>query len=322
MSLTPRRARLSALAKINLGLKVLGRRADGYHDLRTVFQTVSLADELEVEFTPASSTSISVQSEPEIPGNLVERAARLALDAMRVTGRVELRLKKRIPMGAGLGGGSSDAAAVLLALPVLAGQRPPLATLLDVASCLGSDVPFFLLGGTGIALGRGTEVYPLADRPLGAGVLVAPALHVSTPEAYQALGRGAGELTSAAVQDMISGFQSCVWKLGQARPGTPAPATGENDFESVIFSRHPQLRSLKRRLEELGANPAMLSGSGSALFGLFAGRGEAERARKSILEEQVFVISLVSRARYRALWWRRLSPHIAGKVWPPQSRYA
>jgi 4-diphosphocytidyl-2-C-methyl-D-erythritol kinase len=322
MSLTPRRARLSALAKINLGLKVLGRRADGYHDLRTVFQTVSLADALEVEFTPARSTSISVRSEPEIPGNLVERAARLALDAMRMTGRAEFRLKKRIPMGAGLGGGSSDAAAVLLALPVLAGRRLPLATLMDTASCLGSDVPFFLLGGTALAVGRGTEVYPLAGRSPAAGVLVAPAVHVSTAEAYQALGRGSGELTSAAMQDMISGFQSCVWELGQALPGTPAPAAGENDFESVVFSRHPQLRALKRRLEKLGANPAMLSGSGSALFGLFAGRGEAERARQSILEEQVFVISLVSRARYRALWWRRLSPHIAGKVWPPQSRYA
>lgn len=322
MSLPPRRARLSALAKINLGLKVLGRRADGYHDLRTVFQTVSLADALEVEFTPARSSSISVQSEPEIPGNLVERAARLALDAMRVTGQAEFRLKKRIPMGAGLGGGSSDAAAVLLALPVLAGRRLPLATLMDIASCLGSDVPFFLLGGTALAVGRGTEVYPLADRSPAAGVLVAPAVHVATAEAYQALGRGSGELTSAVSQDMISGFQSCVWELGQALPGTPAPAAGENDFESVVFSRHPQLRSLKRRLEKLGANPAMLSGSGSALFGLFAGRGEAERARQSILEEQVFVISLVSRARYRALWWRRLSPHIAGKVWPPQSRYA
>jgi 4-diphosphocytidyl-2-C-methyl-D-erythritol kinase len=322
MSLTPRRARLSALAKINLGLKVLGRRADGYHDLRTVFQTVTLADALEVEFTPARSSRISVRSEPEIPGNLVERAARLAMDAMRVTGRVEFRLKKRIPMGAGLGGGSSDAAAVLLALPVLAGRRLPLATLLEAAANLGSDVPFFLLGGTAVALGRGTEVYPLADRPPATGVLVAPALHVSTSEAYQALGRGSAELTSTAWQDMISGFQSCVWELGQARQGTPAPAVGENDFESVIFSRHPQLKSLKRRLEKLGANPAMLSGSGSALFGLFGGRGEAERARQSILEEQVFVISLVSRARYRALWWRRLSPHIAGKVWPPQSRYA
>jgi 4-diphosphocytidyl-2-C-methyl-D-erythritol kinase len=322
MNAAPRRARLSALAKINLGLKVLGRRADGYHELRTVFQTVSLADALEVEFTPSRSTSIAVRSEPEIPGNLVERGARLALDAIRVTGRVEFRLRKRIPMGAGLGGGSSDAAAVLLALPVLAGKTLPLSVLIRLASELGSDVPFFLLGGTAVALDRGTEVYPLPDRPPTSGVLVAPAVHVSTAEAYQALGRGPGGLTSETAQYMISGFQSCAWELGQALPGTPAPATGENDFESVVFSRHPRLKSLKRRLELLGAHPAMLSGSGSTLFGLFAGRGEAERARQSIPEERVFVISLVSRARYRALWWRRLSPHIAGKVWPPQSRYA
>ena len=322
MSVTPRRARVSALAKINLGLKVLGRRADGYHELRTVFQTVSLADALEVEFTPARSTSITVRSEPEIPGNLVERAARLALGAMRKTGRVEFHLRKRIPMGAGLAGGSSDAAAVLLALPVLAGGTLPPPVLMKLASQLGSDVPFFLLGGTAVAVGRGTEVYPLADRPPAAGLVLVPGLHVSTAEAYQALGRGAGELTLPAWQDMISGFQSCVWELGQALRGTPAPAAGGNDFESVVFSRHPRLKSLKRRLEKLGASPALLSGSGSALFGLFAGRGEAERAREHFPKEHVIMISLVSRARYRALWWRRLSPHIAGKVWPPQSRYA
>jgi len=321
MSPAPRRARLSALAKINLALKVLGRRADGYHELRTVFQTVSLADTLDVEFTPARATSIRVQSDPEISGNLVEHAARLALDAMRTTGRVEFRLKKRIPMGAGLGGGSSDAAAVLLALPALAGGSLALPALMRLASQLGSDVPFFLLGGTAVAMGRGGEVYPLPERPATAGLIVAPALHVSTAEAYQALGRAPGELTSAAWQNMISSFQSCVWDGGQVSSETSTPAGGENDFETVVFLRHPQLKSLKRRLEKLGASPAMLSGSGSALFGLFPGREAAERARERFPRQQVFAISLVSRARYRALWWRRLSPHSAGKIWPPQSRY-
>ena len=321
MTTAPRRARLSALAKINLGLKVLGRRPDGYHELRTVFQTVSLADTLEVEFTPARSTNISLLSDPEIPGNLVERAARLALDALRLTGRVEFRLKKRIPMGAGLGGGSSDAAAVLLALPVLAGKRLPAAELLNLAASLGSDVPFFLLGGTAVAVGRGAELYPLPDRPPAAGLVVAPHLHVSTAEAYQSLGRGEATLTLAAWQNMISSFQPYVWELGQALPGSLGPAAGENDFESVVFSKYRQLKSLKRRLEKLGASPAMLSGSGSALFGLFGGRGEAERARGHFSNQRAFVISLVSRARYRALWWRRLDAHIAARVWPPQSRY-
>jgi 4-diphosphocytidyl-2-C-methyl-D-erythritol kinase len=315
MNSQPRRARLSALAKINLSLKVLNKRPDGFHELRTVFQTVSLADTLEVGFTPAPVTSIAVHSEPDIPGNLVERAASVAFDLMRTTGKVEFRLKKRIPMGAGLGGGSSDAAAVLLALPVLAGRPLPLPVLLDAGACLGSDVPFFLLGGTAVALGRGSELYPLPDRPSAAGLVVAPDIHVSTPEAYQALGRTPDELTSAVWQNIISSFQSCVWDGEAATPG-------ENDFESVVFLRHPRLQFLKQQLERLGAAPAMLSGSGAALFGLFRNPDEARQAAANFADERVFVVSLVSRASYRALWRRRLHEHMAGKVWPPQSKYA
>jgi len=121
MSLT-RRARVRALAKINLELRVLGQRPDGYHELRTIFHTISLADSIEIAFTPARRTTIELVDDLHIADNLVTRAARAAMDAMRLTGHVEMRLKKRIPMGAGLGGGSSDAAAVLLALPVLAGR--------------------------------------------------------------------------------------------------------------------------------------------------------------------------------------------------------
>ena len=322
MSAPPRRARVSALAKINLGLKVLGRRPDGYHELRTVFQTVSLADALEVEFTPARATAIEVHSQPEIPGNLVERAARLALDAMHVTGRVALRLRKRIPMGAGLGGGSSDAAAVLLALPALAGRPIPLDRLIELGARLGSDVPFFLLGGTAVGLGRGSELYPLPDRPAAPGLLVAPELHVSTAEAYRALDRPPGELSAAPWHDIIGSFQSAVWRESAARPPGGPAVPGENDFESVVFVAHPLLESLKRRLKRAGAETALLSGSGSALFGLFASRQEAERARERFSGQRVFQISLVSRARYRAMWWRRLAPHVAGKVWPPRSRYA
>src|SRR5204862_2271285 len=113
-----RRARVRALAKINLDLRVLGKRPDGYHELRTIFQTISLSDRLDIAFTPARTTEIELESSVDIADNLVTRAARMCLDEMRLTGRVELRLEKRIPMGAGLGGGSSDAAAVLLTLPV------------------------------------------------------------------------------------------------------------------------------------------------------------------------------------------------------------
>src|SRR5262249_29246048 len=139
----PRRARVRALAKINLDLRVLARRPDGYHELRTIFQTISLADTLDIAFTPARRTSIELDDAQQIPDNLVVRAARGALDVMRVAGRVEMALRKRIPMGAGLGGGSSDAAAVLLALPALAGRSLTLSTLHELAQQLGSDVPFF-----------------------------------------------------------------------------------------------------------------------------------------------------------------------------------
>jgi 4-diphosphocytidyl-2-C-methyl-D-erythritol kinase len=160
-----RRARLRALAKINLDLRVLGKRPDGFHELRTIFQTISLADTIDIAFTPGRKTSIEVEDNLGIPDNLAARAARLALDAMRITGRVEMRIAKRIPMGAGLGGGSADAAAVLLALPVLAGRKVKLPELCGLAEQLGSDVPFFLLGGRAVGIGRGSELFPLPDEP-------------------------------------------------------------------------------------------------------------------------------------------------------------
>jgi 4-diphosphocytidyl-2-C-methyl-D-erythritol kinase len=314
-----RRARLRALAKINLGLKVLGLRPDGYHEIRTVFQTVSLADTLEAEYEPARRTTLEVSSCPEIPGNLVERAARLALEAMRATGRVKLRLVKRIPLGSGLGGGSSDAAAVLLALPVLTGHRIPLAQLTELAAELGSDVPFFLLGGTAVALGRGTELYPLPDAPPARGLLVAPHSQISTAEAYRALGR---ELTPCAPCSIINSFQSWVWERLESSGAGPVLAGGENDFEAVVFARYPGLGALKRQLQRVGAKPAMLSGSGSAIFGRFASPEALERARRRFPQEQVFAVSLVPRARYRRLWWRQLGAHLRGRTWPPESRYA
>jgi len=327
VTMTARSARVRALAKVNLELRVLARRSDGYHELRTVFQTISLADTIDIAFTPARRTAISVTADVEIPdGNIMERAAALALEAMRTAGRVEMRLRKRIPMGAELGGGSSDAAAVLLALPVLAGKTLAPAKLMDVAAALGSDVPFFLLGGTAVGLGRGTEIYPLPDRPAAFGLVVAPGIHVSTADAYRDLDGGAKagatacptDLTSGAAQSIISVFQSSVWEQGWRS----SESLGSNDFEAVVFARYPRLKALKRQLERLGATPAMLSGSGSALFGVFRERAQAGRAREVLGKEQSLPIRFVTRASYRARWWRDLGAHLAEKVWPPQSRYA
>jgi 4-diphosphocytidyl-2-C-methyl-D-erythritol kinase len=302
-----RRARVRALAKINLDLRVLARRPDGYHELRTIFQTISLADTLEIAFTPSRRTAIDLCDAAGIEDNLVVRAARLALDAMRTTGRVEMVLVKRIPMGAGLGGGSSDAAAVLLALPALARRPLPLSTLCALAQQLGSDVPFFLLGGRAAGIGRGTELFPLPDLPVRPAIVVAPGVHVATAQAYRDL---SARLTPESQDTKTAEFQRHAWSLDPA-------AVGANDFEAVVFEREKGLAALKRRLVRAGASPAMMTGSGSALFGLFSDRAAAARARERFADVRTFPASLVSRARYRRLWWQWLAPHVAPGAWPP-----
>jgi 4-diphosphocytidyl-2-C-methyl-D-erythritol kinase len=235
------------------------------------------------------------------------------MDAMGATGRIAMRLAKRVPMGAGLGGGSSDAAAVLLTLPVLAGRPLAVETLCAAGQQLGSDVPFFLLGGTAVGIGRGTELFPLPDAPQRAGVIVAPDVHVSTAEAYAAL---RPRLTIELQENKIFSFQSHTWSVLEGRAGA-------NDFEAVVLKRESRLAALKQRLVRAGAAPAMMTGSGSALFGLFRDRAEAARALRGLGDERAFAISLVSRSRYRSLWRRALEPHIVSesRIWPPQSRY-
>ena len=311
-----RAAGVLAFAKINLDLRVLSQRADNYHELRTVFQTISLADRIRIAFTPARKTNVVVRGNIEIADNLISRAAYACLGAMRLTGRLEFDLDKRIPMGAGLGGGSSDAAAVLLALPVLAGTPLDWLVLLKLASELGSDVPFFLLGGTAVALGRGTELYPIPDHKPARGLLVAPEIHVSTADAYRRL---SAELTTESQQNKMVSFQSTVWR--GSVPGLLEAQTsyGQNDFETVVFSRHPELKSIKRRLLNLGAKPALMSGSGSALFGLFSERDKLHRAIRSLRGERLFPITLVSRGKYRSEWWKSLGAYTKENLWPPQS---
>jgi 4-diphosphocytidyl-2-C-methyl-D-erythritol kinase len=307
-----RRVRLRALAKLNLDLRVLGKRPDGYHELRTIFQTISLADRLEIAFTPGRKTSVELQDALAIPDNLVTRAVHLALEAMHVAGRVEMRLTKRIPMGAGLGGGSSDAAAVLLALPVLAGRRLDLPKLSELAQQLGSDVAFFLLGGTAVGVGRGTELFPLPDGAAQNALVVAPGVHVSTPQAYLDL---SPRLTSEAQQNKIFSFQSQVW-------GRSVESLPRNDFEDVVFPQHPSLAAIKRRLLRAGATVVLMTGSGSAIFGLYPDRNRISVALQSLSAHKVFPVSFVTRSRYRRMWWRALEEHITGRTWPPQSRYA
>jgi 4-diphosphocytidyl-2-C-methyl-D-erythritol kinase len=309
--------RLRSLAKINLDLRVLNKRPDGFHELRTIFQTISLADTIEVQYQPGR-TRIDIKSNLNIADNLIVRAADSVMKATRRTGRLGFVLQKRIPLGGGLGGGSSNAAAVLLALPLLLGKPLPIEKLMELAAGLGSDVPFFLLGGTALGLGRGTELYPFPDIAPRPALLIAPGIHVSTAEAYSQLGR---ELTSDSPARAISSFQSAAWRIADS-----SPEEGVNDFERVVFRLHPQLKSIKGKLLKLGARPALMSGSGSSLFGIFPSRQLRDRAvesfRKDFTESKVYSVTMVSRSRYRALWRRQLAAPMDSKVWPPQDRYA
>lgn len=314
-----RRARIRCLAKINLSLRVLHKRPDDYHELRTIFQAVSLFDTLQIEFQPAKASRVDLDSELAIPkeSNLVVRAAELFLETLKVRGRVRLRLAKRIPMGAGLGGGSSDAAATLLALAALTGRGNSLENLAELGARLGSDVPFFLYGGTALGIGRGTELYPLPDPPELPALIVAPGVHISTPEAYRALNRS---LTEESQSSIMSNLQRFAWQL-EAGPGQFGES--ENDFESAVFRQYPRLAEIKRKLLKQGARPALMSGSGSALFGVFETSGARDRARTIFSEEESIPVKLVGRRGYRRMWIRQLGEHVIdSNTWPPRSRYA
>jgi len=318
-----RTARVPCYAKINRELTVLNRGADGFHELRTVFETVSLHDSLELFFTPGKTVEPTLEAEIDIPDNLVLRAARAVLEASGAKGHLHCKLFKRIPMGGGLGGGSTDAAAVLLALPVLTGKPLPAARLHEIAAGLGSDVPFFLYGGRALGLGRGTELYPLPESRAENLLIVAPLIHVSTPEAYRAFDRaGNGKLTETEVARYIGRFQARVWERGESLSPGGAGNSSENDFERVVFPRHPELESTLKQLKRLGAAPARMSGSGASLFGIFSTPEQVQTAKGRFGPARVYAAKTLSRRRYQASWGQALKEHMDAKQWPPRSRYA
>jgi 4-diphosphocytidyl-2-C-methyl-D-erythritol kinase len=313
------RVRVPSFAKLNLDLRVGNKRADGYHELRTVFQTISLKDDLTIEFERARKTEILLESSVEIPDNLVVRAAKAVFEHLRLTARVRFALRKQIPMGAGLGGGSSNAAAVLMSLPALAGKPVPATELAQLGAELGSDVPFFLCGGTVLGLGRGTELYPLPDLPALPTLVVSSGVHISTAQAYRALRRDAergaefgvlpnvtNALTSLVASHILREFQAVVWGLSACRL---AQVPLKNDFEQVTFPEHPELQQLVRKLRRLGAKPALMTGSGSAVFGIFETRAKAREASSSFGESGASVAAFLTRRRYKALWRRALGPY-------------
>jgi 4-diphosphocytidyl-2-C-methyl-D-erythritol kinase len=320
-----RSAKLRSLAKINLDLRILHKGADGFHELRTVFQTISLADTIEIEYRKSRRTQLTLDDPAAIPNNLILRAAHSVLHTMRIHATVRFRLVKKIPMGGGLGGGSSNAAAVLLALPVLAGRMLPFEKLRDLAAELGSDVPFFLLGGTALGTGRGTEIYPLTEIASQPILVINPGLHIATGPAYAALGR---ELTFPGSSRSINNFQAFVRALAETRSAGAAGSFSANDFEAAVSSQYPRLKTIQGKLWKHGAAAVRMTGSGSAVFGIFRSREDRERARMELQGDRVFQgyrvypAALVSRKGYQRLWQRQLAGHPLPdrKLWPPPSR--
>jgi len=287
--------RLRAFAKINLGLKVLFRRPDGYHEIRTIYHTIALHDRLELTLTrqPGIVLDCRHSSVPTGRDNLVYRACELWSEARKFKGGIRARLEKRIPPGGGLGGGSSDAAATLMGLERLTGNRLNAATRFQMAASLGSDVPLFLLGGCVLGCGRGEEVYPLVDLPPRKCLVVHPGFPVSTPEAYQQLSL---RLTSRKEGRKVNLFG--VWPQISLEDWGPA----ENDFESVVFAKWPELGDLKSQFIRAGAETASLTGSGSAVYAVFDSARKLIRASRGVPQGwTVFRTRTLRRREYHRL---------------------
>jgi 4-diphosphocytidyl-2-C-methyl-D-erythritol kinase len=263
-----------AHAKVNLDRRVLGVRPDGFHELRTVFQSIELHDVLTGVDRPGPFTLRSrATTLPLDSTNLVWKAAAALWRALGRPGDpcdTTVVIEKNIPLEAGLGGGSADAAASLLLLARMWGGAP-LTLLREVASGIGSDVPFFLWGGTALGLGRGEEIYPLVDLPVHWVVLVRPPFGVSTGEAYSwhDEDRAAGLKESREVQILPV-------------PWPTRAAQMINDLEPPVVRRHPEITEIKGALKDAGAVASSMSGSGSAVFGLFRTPTLAGRAAKAV----------------------------------------
>lgn len=256
-----------APAKLNLSLQVFGKRADGYHHIRSVMTPVSLYDEVTVEEAPAG---IAVECDaPGIPTddtNSCHKAAALFLAWAGAPAGVRIRIRKAIPAESGLGGGSSDAAAALKGLIALTGKHPPAETLLSMAARIGADVPFFLPGGAALVEGFGERLLPLPwDVPFHT-VIVRPAFGLSTREGYERLGRDPGDAPPGGAVPSFRSFSDVASAV-------------RNDFEAAWGDAHPEIAAIRKELISAGAAAAGLSGSGSAVFGLFASEGAAREAR-------------------------------------------
>jgi len=307
-----------SFAKINLGLRIGAGREDGFHELLTVYQTIGLHDVIRVSVERGHGIGIRCTDlrVPKNESNTCYRIVERAMSALSAKGRVVIEIEKRLPVQGGLGGASSNAVAALLGLERALKKSLASEERLRIASEVGSDLPLFLVGGTVLGVGRGEQVYPLADLPALACVVVTPEVGVSTPEAFAEWDR---ELTVPAASDrMIElGRGLSAW-LGEMYSGAPfrrgraenpllalVRAGIKNDFEQVVFPEYPELSEGKSALERAGAKYALLSGSGSTLYGLFASK-EAGRAAVERLRRQGWAAQATVMLPRREYWKRML----------------
>ena len=321
-----------SFAKINLGLAIGPARSDGFHALETIYQTVAAHDVIRVEASRGSAIEIRCRN-AQVPcdeSNTCYRVADRMLRHWKQRAKVVITIEKKLPVQGGLGAGSSNAVATMFALEREMKQSLGAEERLRIAAEVGSDLPLFLLGGCVLGMGRGEEVYPLAELPAISCVLVTPPVAVSTPQAFrdwdaflasrdEACQERAGKLTAPGGSVTLSKFHRSAfeWLSNLETSGVPADYDGdraenplldlvragiENDFERVVFPQYPELRDVKRVLEREGSDYASLSGSGSTMFGLFRSRERALQAAGRMSAEGLAttVTETLPRSQYRA----------------------
>lgn len=275
-------------AKINLYLDVIDRREDGFNNIETIFQTVSLSDRL--TFAPADALTLdcdhaALAAEPD---NLVLKAGRALLARAGIVRGAKITLEKRIPIAAGLAGGSGDAAAALAGLNALWGLGYDDATLAEIGATLGSDIPYCLRGGTALATGRGEAITPLPELPRTWLVLVHPPIGVSAAWVYR------HPKLERSTETRVDGQTLQFTRALKALAAGDLPAVIFNRMEGVVFAEHPQFAAWKDRLLGLGCTAAAMSGSGSTLFGLCSGEAQARAVAEGFAEAPATVVHTVA----------------------------